>query len=206
MPPNNDYTKDMRVTDGIVRRARVINLFGASGSGKSTLASGLHYELKKQWAQAEMAREFAKDVVHQETTHWFQQAILVLAEQSSRIQFIADKYDYVITDGPLMLASWYAPKEYPDAFHQLCRALFDGYENENFFLYRTHAYDSNGRLETEQEASDNEAAMAQIFHFLRTKFGAIKHVYEKDLMVTMRRFFEAEIAAKLPQARILYWT
>lgn len=83
MPPNNDYTKDMRVTDGIVRRARVINLFGASGSGKSTLASGLHYELKKQWAQAEMAREFAKDVVHQETTHWFQQAILVLAEQSS---------------------------------------------------------------------------------------------------------------------------
>ena len=160
MPPNNDYTKDMRVTDGIVRRARVINLFGASGSRKSTLASGLHYELKKQWAQAEMAREFAKDVVHQETTHWFQQAILVLAEQSSRIQFIADKYDYVITDGPLMLASWYAPKEYPDAFHQLCRALFDGYENENFFLYRTHAYDSNGRLETEQEASDNEAAMA----------------------------------------------
>ena len=49
MPPNNDYTKDMRVTDGIVRRARVINLFGASGSGKSTLASGLHYELKKQY-------------------------------------------------------------------------------------------------------------------------------------------------------------
>jgi spore photoproduct lyase len=40
----------------------------------------------------------------------------------------------------------------------------------------------------------------------RTKFGAIKHVYERDLMRTMRAFFEAEIAAKLPSARILYWT
>ena len=40
----------------------------------------------------------------------------------------------------------------------------------------------------------------------RTKFGARKHVYEKDVMLTLRRFFEAEVAAKLPQARILYWT
>ncbi len=40
----------------------------------------------------------------------------------------------------------------------------------------------------------------------RTKFGAIKHVYEKEVMLTLRRFFEAEIAAKLPSARILYWT
>ncbi len=40
----------------------------------------------------------------------------------------------------------------------------------------------------------------------RTKFGSIKHVYGADLMKTLRRFFEAEIAAKLPTARILYWT
>ena len=40
----------------------------------------------------------------------------------------------------------------------------------------------------------------------RTKFGSIKHVYDADLMKTLRRFFEAEVARAMPAARILYWT
>ena len=40
----------------------------------------------------------------------------------------------------------------------------------------------------------------------RTKFGSIKHVYDADVMKTLRRFFEDEIARVLPAARILYWT
>ena len=40
----------------------------------------------------------------------------------------------------------------------------------------------------------------------RTKFGSVKHVYDADLMKTLRRFFETEITARLPAARILYWT
>ncbi len=40
----------------------------------------------------------------------------------------------------------------------------------------------------------------------RTKFGSVKHVYPAETMKTLRRFFETEIAARLPAARILYWT
>lgn len=40
----------------------------------------------------------------------------------------------------------------------------------------------------------------------RTRFGSTKHVYDAELMKTLRRFFEAEIARLLPAARILYWT
>ncbi len=40
----------------------------------------------------------------------------------------------------------------------------------------------------------------------RTKFGAVKHVYDKATMTELRRWFEAEIAARLPRARVLYWT
>lgn len=40
----------------------------------------------------------------------------------------------------------------------------------------------------------------------RTKFGAIKHVYDKPTMTELRGWFEAEIASVLPQARVLYWT
>jgi spore photoproduct lyase len=40
----------------------------------------------------------------------------------------------------------------------------------------------------------------------RTKFGAVKQVYDKETMAELKAFFHAEIEAKLPTARILYWT
>lgn len=40
----------------------------------------------------------------------------------------------------------------------------------------------------------------------RTKFGAVKYVYDKETMTALRRFFEERIAERLPAARILYWT
>ncbi len=40
----------------------------------------------------------------------------------------------------------------------------------------------------------------------RTKFGSVKFVYDAAAMRDLRTFFEAEIAARLPRARILYWT
>jgi spore photoproduct lyase len=40
----------------------------------------------------------------------------------------------------------------------------------------------------------------------RTKFGAVKHVYDAATMKTLRAWFEAEISTKLPNARVLYWT
>ena len=40
----------------------------------------------------------------------------------------------------------------------------------------------------------------------RTKFGAVKHVYDAATMKTLRGFFGGRIADALPGARILYWT
>ena len=48
----------------------------------------------------------------------------------------------------------------------------------------------------------DEAARARKFN----KFGGVKYVYPRDLMGTLRGFFEREIAARLPRARVLYWT
>ncbi|RRA50152.1 radical SAM protein [Acidipila sp. EB88] len=40
----------------------------------------------------------------------------------------------------------------------------------------------------------------------RTKFGGFKYVYPKDEMTELRSFFQQNIAALLPAAKILYWT
>ncbi len=40
----------------------------------------------------------------------------------------------------------------------------------------------------------------------RGKFGAVKHVYPKDTMADLRGWFQDAVAARLPDARLLYWT
>ncbi len=40
----------------------------------------------------------------------------------------------------------------------------------------------------------------------RNKFGGTKYVYENDVMKDLRSFFDRELAARFPQATILYWT
>lgn len=40
----------------------------------------------------------------------------------------------------------------------------------------------------------------------RNKFGGTKYVYDADTMKTLRRFFNAELSRRFPQAKILYWT
>ena len=40
----------------------------------------------------------------------------------------------------------------------------------------------------------------------RTKFGGVKHVYNKPTMTALRGFMEERVAAELPGARVLYWT
>ncbi|MFW3170404.1 radical SAM protein [Geodermatophilus sp. CPCC 206100] len=40
----------------------------------------------------------------------------------------------------------------------------------------------------------------------RGKFGAVKHVYPRETMAGLRSWFEAALAERLPQARLLYWT
>jgi spore photoproduct lyase len=40
----------------------------------------------------------------------------------------------------------------------------------------------------------------------RNKFGGTKYVYPREQMREMRAWFEAAIAARMPRARVLYWT
>jgi spore photoproduct lyase len=40
----------------------------------------------------------------------------------------------------------------------------------------------------------------------RNKFGGVKHVYPRETMRELRDWFAGEIAARFPEARVLYWT
>ena len=40
----------------------------------------------------------------------------------------------------------------------------------------------------------------------RNKFGGVKYVYPREVMTEMRAWFTDALAARLPGARLLYWT
>jgi spore photoproduct lyase len=40
----------------------------------------------------------------------------------------------------------------------------------------------------------------------RGKYGSVKHVYPRETMTELRGWFETALAARLPQAQLLYWT
>lgn len=143
---------------------KVINFFGGPGCGKSTAASGLFYNMKKEWANAELVTEYAKDLVWSGSQHLLAEQVLVFAQQSHRLNRLKNKVDFAITDSPLLLSAFYIPKKYPESFKQLCFDFYNSYENINYFITRTHEYSSVGRLQNEEEADLISAQMKEFLN------------------------------------------
>lgn len=143
----------------------VINLWGAPGSGKSTTAAGLYFLMKINKYKVELVTEYAKDLVWNNHEAMFGNQISIFAEQNWRLHRLLDKgLDFVITDSPLPLPSFYKPKGYLQSFDSIVMETFHSYNNLNYFLHRVASFEKIGRRhnETESEtiAADLQAFMA----------------------------------------------
>jgi nicotinamide riboside kinase len=131
---------------------KVINLFGGPGCGKSTLAAGLFHQMKLQGLNCELVTEFAKDLTWENAQDNRLCQPYVFGVQYLRMQRLKGKVDYVITDSPLLLSSYYARSEL-GAFHQMVKAYHDSFENMNYILTGPNRrYQPIGRNQTEDEA------------------------------------------------------
>lgn len=143
---------------------KIINFCGAAGAGKSTAAYGLAYEMKKRYVEVELVDEYAKRLVYANAKHMMADQLKILAEQNSRHYYASQPYngiDYVVTDSPLFLSAFYAPPTYPVSFKNYVIDTFNGYDNFNVFLERTHPYNPKGRVQTEAESDADDLRMKQ---------------------------------------------
>lgn len=131
--------------------AIVVNLFAGPGVGKSTNAAKIFAELKMKGVNCEMALEFAKDKVWEESFRTMDDQIYIFGKQFHRIWRLKDKVDVIICDSPLPISIVY-DKENSNAFHQLIMEQFNKFHNLNFYLKRSAAYQQEGRIQTEEEA------------------------------------------------------
>jgi hypothetical protein len=126
-------------------------LFAAPGVGKSTTASGLFYKMKLAGVNVELAREYAKDLVWSSRLQTLDDQIYVFGKQHHRIFTLLKDVDVIISDCPLVMQLIYSTK-YPECFADTVKWAFNQYDNLNYVLERTKAYNPKGRTQTLEES------------------------------------------------------
>lgn len=139
----------------------IINLYGGPGCGKSTSAAYLFYLLKSMGKEAELVREYVKDWAWEGRKFSAYDQLYFLGKQIRRESMLYGKVDYIVTDAPVLLNSYYS-KEY--AFGPLAtgavatvngfykQAEKDGHRHVHVLLHRSKPYDPAGRYHTLEQA------------------------------------------------------
>lgn len=134
-----------------MKKTLFINLFGGPGTGKSTLCASIFTELKIKGVDCEMALEYAKDVVWEESFTKLKNQIYIFGKQHSRIHRLIGKVDVVITDSPLINSIVYDQTENP-YLKSLVLHEFSKLNTINYFLTRGTNYNPNGRVQSMEDA------------------------------------------------------
>lgn len=131
----------------------VINLYGGPGSGKSTFMSGIFSELKSRGYNCEMAPEYAKEKVWENSLDILSNQLYVFGKQHQTIFRLLGKVSVIITDSPLFLSLYYG-NYCSKSFKNLVLEEHNMLNSINIFINRVKKYNPSGRLQTEVEAKN----------------------------------------------------
>lgn len=139
----------------------IINLIGGPGSGKSTTAAGLFYKLKQMGIDCEMALEFAKDKVWEESLMTLNDQIYIFGKQYHKLWRLNNKVDVIITDSPLLVSLYYN-KEESKYFNDFVVEQYNKFNNILYFINRPDDYQTNGRTQTEEESKNIDKVLKNL--------------------------------------------
>ena len=177
-----------------MKKTMVINLIGGPGVGKSTVAALVFAKLKVAGKDAELITEFAKDCVWEERKETFKDQIYIFAKQEHRLHRLNGKVDFVVTDSPLILNTYYGADN-PELV-ALTLSEFKKYWNVNFILKRNKPYNPNGRNQTEEEAKEID----EILNNNLSKYCIDNHVIFGDTNEEMAEIIYDAIIEELIEA------
>lgn len=161
----NDFTKLISHRNNIKeeKKTLVVNLYGGPGSGKSTTCAGVFERLKLNGVNCEMATEYAKDKVWEESFKTLDDQIYVFGKQLHKIKRLLGKVEVIITDSPLLNSIQY-DAEKNETFHKLVLDQNNRLNNINFFIIRNEHYETNGRMQTLEESKEIDKSILSILN------------------------------------------
>ena len=157
-----------------MKKPIVINLTGAPGAGKSTGAAKLFCELKMLGINCELVGEFAKDKTWEHNMTALSCQEYVFGKQSYRLARCRDEVDVIITDSPLPLTIIYTKDEQlKKPMTELVMAVYNSYENINFFINRVKPYNPKGRNQTAEESDNLSLKIKELYYDLNIPYTVI---------------------------------
>ncbi len=157
-----------------MKKPIVVNLAGAPGAGKSTGAAKIFSELKMLGINCELVGEFAKDKTWEHNTTALSCQEYVFGKQSYRLARCRDDVDVIITDSPLPLTVIYTKDEnLRRPLTDLVMAVFNTYDNINFFINRTKPYNPKGRNQTVEESDAISIQIKELYNKLNISYTEI---------------------------------
>jgi adenylate kinase family enzyme len=172
-----------------MKKPIVVNLTGAPGAGKSTGAAKIFSELKQLGINCELVGEFAKDKTWEHNITALNCQEYVFGKQSYRLARCRDEVDVIVTDSPLPLAIIYTKKEeIRKPLTELVMAIYDTYENINFFISRVKPYNPKGRNQTAEESDQLSVEIKSLYDRLGityTEINGDNEGYKKAINVTL---------------------
>lgn len=153
----------------------VLNLFAGPGTGKSTLMAQIYSQLKILGIEAEMAPEFAKEKVWEESLKVLDDQIYVFGKQLHKMNRLMGKVEVVICDSPLLFSIVY-DQTGNETFAKLVAQQHGGFKNLNFWINRSTTYVPQGRNQTEEEAKELDKVIREVLE----KYDGNYEVVEKD--------------------------
>ena len=161
------------------KKTTVVNLFAGPGAGKSTFCAGVFASLKWLGVNCEMALEYAKDMVWQQSFDVLNNQLYVFGKQQNRLFRLNGKVDVIITDSPLINSLIYDAQKREQtraAFVELVLAEHWSYDNLNFFIERRKRYNPIGRLQTKTEAEQLDARIRKVLEARNIPYKALPGV------------------------------
>lgn len=157
-----------------MKKPIVVNLTGAPGAGKSTGAAKIFSELKMLGINCELVGEFAKDKTWEHNITALNCQEYVFGKQSYRLARCRDEVDVIVTDSPLPLTIIYTKDEkIKEPLTKLVKAIFDSYDNINFFINRTKPYNPKGRNQTAEESDALSTEIKELYQRLNITYTEI---------------------------------
>lgn len=141
----------------------VVNLVAGPSAGKSATAARVYALLKAKHVSCELAREVAKDAVYENNTCLLYDELKIFADQNHILHRLKGQVEVIITDSPLYLKLFYKPDTFD--MDQLVIDVAEQYDNINFFIERVGPYQTEGRLQTYEEALQCDHKLKELLAF-----------------------------------------
>ena len=160
----------------------LINIIGGPGTGKSILTSDIFSKLKRLGIPCEIASEYIKDKIYDESKKSIENQIYIFGKQHHKLFRLRGKVRVIITDSPIIFCSIYDSSKCSE-LKNLIMMEFNKWDSLNYLILRNEEidYEQAGRMQDLSGAKEVDKNMLDFLEQESVPYQTINGIGEDSL-------------------------